>query len=258
MKRWLGTLMASIMVVATAGACDPPPPPGWQAPKLESVAISTDEVVAGSSFTVSVAATDDRQVSRIVLGFYGPRSNGQYSIDTLHVSCEHPAWEPQPAVTVEFTCTMPLIAPNGGWKLVVRAHDGEWSGVHGACDCVSETVTLTVTGGSDDRDPPALQSVYRDPDPAPVGTRSTVTIQVFDEHPAEHTAPLYLRYDVTSGNPKVCAQVSHVRLSSTLDEWTFDCPGHPTPGEYLGIVWVGDAIGYGRDIRLTFNVVADL
>ncbi len=250
MTRWMPVIVVGVMVVLTAGACDPPPPPGWKPPTIQTAIMSTETVTAGSSFSVSVVASDDHQVADVGASFYGPGA-----FDPLRVPCDASNWEPQSTVSVELTCTMPSIAPNGTWKVRVAAYDGEWSGPHGACGCDVEELAFEVVGGSEDHDYPATELATTSPDPIPVGSPSEVTVRISDEHPVAFTDPLYLTYDVTSGNPKVCTQRSQTQLSPTQFEWTFDCPPHATPGDYLGLVWVHDEMGYSTNVRLTFHVV---
>ena len=81
-KRWAPVLLVSVMILGTAGACDPPPPSGWQPPNIESAALSTTEIVAGSQFTLAVLATDDNQVVMVKPSFHGPHDNvnGPYPV----------------------------------------------------------------------------------------------------------------------------------------------------------------------------------
>lgn len=242
------------MMVSTAGACDPPPPPGWVAPTLQSAEISTTEVVAGTTFTVSASATDDHQISYIALRFLTKRA-----VDPLRVPCTESEWTPGPEVNVEFTCTMPLIAGNGAWTLDVVAYDGEWSGPHGACGCDSERLSLTVTGGSDDSQPPVQESAIVTPDPIAVGSESTLTVRMSDDHLGDYSGdPIFMTYSPDGRPARVCTQVSQTRVSPTEHEWVFNCPASPKAGTFLAIGYFRDAMGYLGEMRIPLTFVENL
>ena len=123
MKR-CAVVMLLVSAVALAGCVQPPPstpPSGPSAPAgVESLSVSPDPVVAGSTFTFTVTASDDIAVTQIEWRLLPPTGVGA-------VECEG-AFTPQPTVTVVHTCTMPADALNGTWSLGARAFDGEIRG----------------------------------------------------------------------------------------------------------------------------------
>jgi len=132
----VGLLAVGLLAVG----CVPDPPPWWTPPTFQSVVYSSTEVVAGSSFTVTRTVSDDHHVARVTdFAFFHVSSLGW----PIAVPCEVADWKPGPVVTVEATCTMPAIAPNGAWRLQVQAYDGEYSGGEGSCACGSSETAFT-------------------------------------------------------------------------------------------------------------------
>ena len=247
MKRLLPVLMVVFMVLASAGACDPPPPSGWQPPNIESAALSATEIVAGSQFTLTVAATDDNHVVMVKPSFHGPYDswNGPYTSNELAVPCESSDWAPSAVVEVEFTCTMPAFAPSGGWMLEVYVSDGEWPGAsHGACDCDAEFLYFDVVGGTTDAHGPTLVSYEVTPEEIPVGSPFTLKVRTTDEHPVAQTERVVLAYGSGAGT-RTCQGDFGVFVTPSIQEFTFNCRGQTVPaGVQEGRVVVRDAMGY--------------
>lgn len=152
MRRGVPALLVGVMLVATAGFCDTPRPPGWQAPVIESVVTSPEQVAAGSTFRVTVEARDDKLVRGVsVHSFRAPDGSGPY----LDVSCTEPTfevgWTPQQHVSVDFDCSMPGDALNGTWSGRVMVWDGECTRF-----CSAETELLVEVVGGTDGAPPQL------------------------------------------------------------------------------------------------------
>ena len=246
-KRWVPVLLVAVMILGTAGACDPPPPSGWQPPNIESATLSTTEIVAGTQFTLTVAATDDNQVVMVEPSFYGPYDswNGPYTSNELAVPCEPSDWAPSAVVEVEFTCTMPAIAPSGGWKLQVYVTDGEWPGAaHGACDCDTRIVYFDVVGGTTDVHGPTLVSYEVTPEEIPVGSPFTLKVRTTDEHPIAQVERVVLSYG-PGASARTCQGDLGVFITPSIQEFTFNCPGATVPvGVQEGRVVVSDAMGY--------------
>jgi hypothetical protein len=241
-----GTLVALVMVtLAGAAACDGPYiPPGWKAPVVGTFAVSPSPVVAGSPFTVTVAATDDTQVKSMSLYFLGPHPERW---DHMRVSCQQPTFTPQASVTAVFDCTMPAIAPNGSWKLAVTVCDGEvqcqeYGGFGGGGYA---TTTFDVTGGTDDDRIPELVSAEYAPEPVVAGSPFTLTLTLSDDHPARDLPPQALVYSGLMGDhpTRYCPQTSRVEVSATVDRLVFDCPAPPVAGDYRVNFGVTDQIG---------------
>jgi hypothetical protein len=259
MKRMLPVLMVAFMVLASAGACEPPPPAGWQPPNIESASLSTTEIVAGSQFTLTVAVTDDKQVVMVKPSFHGPQDSEQdpYTTNELAVPCESSDWAPSAVVEVEFTCTMPAIAPSGAWRLEVFVRDGEWQGGHLQCGCAVRYVYFDVVGGTTDMHGPTLVSYEVTPAEIPVGSPFTVKVRTTDEHPVEPAERVVLWY-MPGASAKSCNGDTGVFITPTIQEFTFDCPGRTVPaGVHEGRIVVPDAMGYpgypgGVSVPLTF------
>ena len=252
MKRW--AMLPLLAVVLVAVGCGTPPPQWWRPPTVQSVVFSTTEIVAGSSFTVTATVTDDHSVAFVNLRFADESLQ-----DWLAVPCQRADWEPGPVVTVEATCTMPAIAANGAWLLRVEAIDAEYSGgAEGACGCGWSNTAFTVTGGTEDRQGPAVESMVISPQPLTVGTPFTATLQISDEHPGNWDQPLWVAYDPrnASGVAVECVQTSHTTLTANRHEWTFNCPGVALTGLTVLIGQISDAMGYDTAIHQQFDVVA--
>jgi hypothetical protein len=245
-------MLPMLAVVLLAVGCGTQPPQWWKPPTVQALVVSTNEIVAGSSFTVSVTATDDRSVAQISFLFYDSRPEGP-----LNVPCDVPDWAPAPAVTVEATCTMPAVAPNGAWKLRVEAIDAQFSGGgEGACGCGSMQTALTVLGGTEDRQGPVVDSLVFAPQSPIVGMPFTVTFRASDEHPGEWDQPLWIASVPTNGNAVPCVQTSHTPLTANQHEWTFSCPAPTSVGQPLLYGSIHDAMWYSGYVWAPFDVVA--
>jgi hypothetical protein len=245
-KRWVPVLLGAAMILGTAGACEPPAPPGWEPPNIESVALSTTEIVAGAQFTLTVAVTDDNQVTMVEPSFHGPSEGefGPYTSNELAVPCEPSDWAPSAVVEVEFTCTMPAIAPSGAWRLMVVVRDGEWQGGHLTCGCAGEHLDFDVVGGTTDMYGPALVSYEVAPAQIPVGSPFTVKVRTTDEHPIEPVERVVLWYAPGAAS-RSCNGDTGVFITPTIQEFTFNCPGQTVPvGVQEAHVTVRDAMGY--------------
>ena len=131
MKRLSLSDVLVLGVVFVATGCPPvgppQPPPGWVPAEIQSLVVSPDPVEADSPFTLSVDAVDDHEVHGILVLFRQPE--GTYSsgvscalgdqVSTNQVVLD----DPQPAVSLEFTCEFPADAPGGTWQVEMRALD---------------------------------------------------------------------------------------------------------------------------------------
>jgi hypothetical protein len=236
---------AVMMVLTSAGACQPYPP-YWKAPEVLSVELSESVIAAGSTFTVATTVIDDNVVRALALRFM-IESGRVRTID-----CDEPTFEPADAVSVEFTCTMPEYANNGPWTVDVRADDGEAPKGEGG-GYGWGTAEFEVTGGTDDHQVPVVEQMSIDPSPLTVGQPYLVTLRLADEHLRDVEGPEFLTVFGPAWN-RNCAEDSSTRLTPTLHEWVFRCPAVPAAGEYLAIREFTDAIGNGMQARLTFVV----
>lgn len=255
MKRWRPVLAIPILLLMSAGACDPPPPAGWQPPDVESITVTPAPVIAGSTFTISAVVSDDEQVDRAYLEVRDPRGNESPVLD-----CEVPELDPQPVVLVEIPCTLPDFAVNGTWSVKLTAYDGEWSAGHGGGAGLAST-TFEVTGGSNDTVAPVLESATIDPATPVVGEPFTVVIRASDENLVVPPHAGTLRsYKVGAPSPPywVCDVTSVQSVSPTLQETRFVCPGATELG--AGPYWLqfvlADANGNYDGARVDFDKVA--
>jgi hypothetical protein len=242
-----GTVVALVLLaVFGTVACDGPYlPPGWRAPVVESFEVSPTPVVAGSAFTVTVAATDDGQVAAMSLYFLGTHPERW---DRMRVTCQLNTFEPGPAVTGVFDCTMPSVAPNGTWKVAVTVCDGEvqcqeYGGFGGGGYA---TTTFDVTGGTDDDRAPTLVSATYNPDPVVVGSPSTLTLQISDDHLRRDLPQQVVVFSgplIGEHPTQYCFESSRAEVSGTVDQYVFDCPPGTAPGEYRINFAMTDQIG---------------
>lgn len=260
MKRWAPVLLVGVMLVGTAGACDPPPPSGWKAPVVQSVVVTPDPVEAGSTFTIDVNVTDDTVVQSVSYRFEQPGGQlaGDLTSSTATLTCHHVMSAPGPVRDMQITCSVPDFALNGTWEVIVSAADGEWTGVHGAGYGVGRA-DFEVTGGSNDTDDPVLESVTFEPDPVLSGEPFIVTVQWSDDNflvPQRHAKVAYWVPD--PAGKWWCDEISRQVLTPTLQEWVFECSPEPdlVPGTYSVQVTAGDANGNVAGEWLDMEVVA--
>ena len=248
MKR-VALLSLLAIVVLAAGCGTPTPPQGWEPPKIVAVDMSTTPVAAGSEFLVSIVVSDDHSVARVGYSFV-------YDRFALRVPCDEADWEPGPVVTVELTCTMPAVAPNGEWSLNIEATDGVWAGPPPDCGCGWSRTPFTVTGGTEDHEPPVISHEVWSPQPYTVGTPFTVSFRVTDDHPYNWAETLSVYHQHSGGGGLFCEQTTHTVLSPTEQEWVITCPGAPRAEERHFQLTIRDEIGFPAYIRKSFDVVA--
>lgn len=221
------SIVASVAVlVALAAGCQPPPPPGYQPPKILSVAVS-ESVVAGQDLTVAVAATDDQAIERVLVLFEVPESvaSSQF-LRVPTIPCDLPTFPANAVISLEFTCPTPEWAPNGVWKATVWVQDRGHDGRFGA----RASTTFELSGGSDDVTPPTLESVVVEPDHVRVGDPVTFTIRAIDEQPLVLESTMTFQQDST---PWVsCPRTARTDIAPNHVEVTYSCP--PTVNERLG------------------------
>lgn len=241
-------------------ACLPPAPPGWTAPEITSIEL-VPEPVAGEPFVIRVTAEDDEIVNAIrieiepdyAIDGYSPKPYGQ-------VDCDEPPVAAGPVVTVEFTCTMASFSPNGPWSLSVfasnvRSSTSQW-----------EMRTFELTGGSEDREPPVLESLVISPSPIVRGEPYSVTMRISDEHLVMEPRSFGLRNETDVIDPEAppgvywpCGEVEPTVLSPTEMELHWDgCVIGPDAvlGDYYSYVAFPDRIGHPLSFYARVDVVA--
>lgn len=252
MARWrvLG-LAATTVAVVGATACQPPPPPDYRPSEILEFEI-TRSVVAGDDLTVSVTASDDVAVRALSVGFTVPDTVAfQYDgfAPAEIITCDIPTFQPQPLVSVEFTCSTPDFAPNGEWTAEVVAHDG------GGAYEGRATTTFDLSGGSDDVSPPTVVSYEAGPNPATVGDTVTFTIRVTDEHPL-HFSYRSLTWQQYGSGWLYCDETARTVVAPNDVEVTFGCPVTDAPGEANGTFIVRDVLGNTLRLHEPIQVVA--
>lgn len=252
-------LIALSLVALVVAACQPEPPPASSLPKVQSIVVSPGTVVAGSTFTVVVTATDDVQVGQIDLTLHTPYAFNGWSGAYPYADCTGAPFVAAPSVTREFTCRLPAIVANGQWRAEVFAGNAPVSGYG-----TRGKTTFEVVGGSEDRVAPVLVSESVSPSPAVVGQPFTVTVRISDEHPSTAPREFFVAnssYGIPNPPPRVewsCGESTPTPVTATLQEFVFDCliGDGAAVGTYGGYLHIEDAIGHGDGIFTQFQVVA--
>ena len=239
-KRWVPVLLVAAMILGTAGACDPPPPPGWVPPEVIDLVVSPTPVVPGEPFTVSATVIEDRHITAVEVRFVSPNSE-------VHHFCEVPTFDPsgdpQTRVELAMPCVMPDFALNGTWQVSLTAYDGEYSG-HGGGGGGAST-TFEAVGGTNDVAPPVVEEITLSPAPPLQGQPFEVTVRVSDDHLIVPSAYAPLAYTNTHLRTWACTAGPAVLLSPTEQEFDFTCPGVPelAAGPYELRFHMGDLNG---------------
>ena len=253
MKRWaLGPVLAALLVVV---ACQPTPPPSsWVPPSVDPLELSVETITPGSPFTVSLRATDDRGISDVSLSFAQPHgATGRFVECRLgnQVGLFFELPSPQRLVELELTCQIPF-GKNGPWTVAGVAYDDHGTGR-------GEPVTLGFTGGTEDVQPPVVESIVV-PVPPISGQWFDVVVTVSDDGslepvPTEPTMGYTGRHMNSYG--RECFDPQLRALSPTLHEWTFSCQANSDglSGTYDGGMTVYDATGNYADARFEFEML---
>jgi len=254
MKRWMVPAMAGVVVLlGTAGACDPPPPPGWVRPEVQDLTVSPTPVVPGEPFTLSATLVDDHQVAWIDVWFRSP--TGRESRP-----CELPAFDsegdPQTRVDVAVPCQLPEFALNGTWTVVMNVYDGETFTGHGA-GAGQAVTTFEALGGSNDDEPPVVEAFTIDPASPIQGQPFTVTVRVSDDHLVTPSGYVVMNYSNTHLRRWDCESGPAEQLSPTQQEFVFTCPGVPelAAGPYNARFALSDVNGNSRPHTAAFDIV---
>jgi hypothetical protein len=255
-------LVVSVVVLGAAvlAACQPPPPAGWTAPEITAIQVEPAPV-AGEPFVVRVTVQDDELVDDVAIVI-----EPTYAIDGHsprpyeHVDCEGPPVVAAPVVTVEFTCTMAAFSPNGPWSLIVRATNAN------APSQQERTTTFQLTGGTEDREPPVLESLVISPDPVVRGEPYSVTMRISDEHLVLAPRSFGLRNVTDVLDPAAppgvhwpCGEAEPTVISPTEIELRWDgCTIGPDAvlGDYYSYVGFEDLIGHPSSTYARTQLVA--
>ena len=253
MRRW--TLLPLATVAIVAAGCQPPPPPISASPPEIVSLIVPEQVAAGTTFDISVTAVDDKKVTTLQIYFSQPSGQHFDLLECRWNGDTGPFFQvaaPQPVMTAELSCQLPF-APNGTWTVNVRAGDGGVS----QSPASSAQAHFEVDGGSDDIDPPVLESVTVSPDPLITGSKFDVTVRVSDAHPPVPVPPKgsmgYVGTHVNSyGRP--CYEPTFRQISATVHEWVFPCQANSDgrSGIYRGSFRVYDSSGNLLDASFDF------
>ncbi len=253
MRRW--ALLPLAMVAIVAAGCQPPPPPISASPPEIVSFIAPEHVTAGTTFDVSVTAVDDKKVTQLSISFAQASGKHFGFVECRWGDATGPFFQladPQPVVTAELSCHLPY-APNGTWTVAVSAGDGAVS----QSPASSARAQFQVNGGSDDTDPPVLESVTVSPDPLITGSKFDVTVRVSDAHPPVPVPPKgsmgYVGNHINSyGRP--CYEPTFRQISATVHEWVFPCQANSDglSGIYSGAFSVYDSSGNRLDGTFDF------
>lgn len=243
MKRWaLVPVLAGLSILATA--CPEPPPTGWTPPEVQSIVVAPAEVVAGTDFTVTATATDDKIVQGVSFLLYTGAPGVLATPRWL--ACEQAPFVPAQTVVVELRCEMPDYAPNGSWNVAVGAVDGEYSPPPPA-SAGSKVQNFTVTGGANDYQAPVVGPLVLDPSPPVAGIPFTITIDVSDDRLRGDDGGTYATPS-TQTNPTFCPQQSKTPTSATSLRYVYACPGL-VAGTYLVTHPYFDLAGNSASVR---------
>lgn len=176
MKRVaLSGIVAGVMALVLTGC--PVSPPGYLAPRIDSVQITPEPVQPGGTVTFVVDARDDSGIASAVTQLLytpnGTRLNaiGECTIDSA----------PQGSFThvlLTVACPVPEVALNGTWHLQLRINDG---GAMENLPGLTTKIPFQVAGGSDDFSPPQLVSYQISPAVVDQTTSFTLTARVRDD-----------------------------------------------------------------------------
>lgn len=252
MTRWTarGLVLAAVLTVV-ATACQPPPPPYYQPSKVLDFSIS-ESVVAGDDLTVTVTASDDVAIRAFSVGFTVPETVAfQYDGFSAApiITCDIPTFEPQPLVSVEFTCATPDWAPNGAWIAQVVVHDG------GDAYETRASAPFELSGGSDDVSPPTVVSYQASPDPVVVGETVSFTVRVTDEHPL-HFSYRHHTWQQRHAGWIYCEETARTVFAPNDVEVTTTCPTTNHVGTAESTIMIRDVLGNTLRISDTLEVVA--
>lgn len=238
-----------VSLLMAAGCITPPgPPPGWVPPVIESMTMSTDQLTPGSTFSVSVTASDDEDVRAILLNFHQPNGDVFDLVDCRLGDDESDSYymlrQPGPVVSVVIDCTLPF-APNGDWEAEVIAQD--WGAMAPGARVTRARIPFQVTGGSDDTERPRFESVAFVAPPV-TGSWFDVTLRVSDNEalePVQRMPTMVYWGTHMNAYSRECFHPKLTRISATVQEWTFSCQANTDGrwGTYLGAVGFHDAAG---------------
>ncbi len=257
MKRWLPLAFVAGMLVTTAGVCAPPPPIGWEPPVVEEIVISPDPVVPGQPFTVRLVASDDNQVAGV--RFYLHHPIGFEMFDNS-AECEPVSIEPAPRVEVEATCSLPVWASNGTWRVFASVSDGEYSPVESSG--TGGFAYFEVAGGDPDDEPPTLEWIRVEPEPAVAGQPFEISLRMTDERLIIPSSTRSITVYEAGPQPVrgwQCPETYRSATSGPEVEMTFSCtpPEWVTPGVYIARKFgLSDLNFNNRQVEFEFGVVA--
>jgi hypothetical protein len=161
-------------------------------------------------------------------------------------------------LTTTVTCTIPDVASNGRWGVSIQLQDGVGAG--GRPLSVFAHAELEVVGGSDDREPPVLESYEFGPAPIHPDSEFEATLRFRDESlPIISTNSLNPVFQFSEDWNTVyrCIQDGSTVLEPDLFEAHFRCLpiGEPSAGVFETKHSFRDALGHYGSAMLTLEVV---
>lgn len=264
MKRVVIPVVVSAMALVLSG-CPTPVPPGYQAPRIESVEVTPQPARPGDVLTVRIEASDDQGVTgggvRNMVTPSGTTLFGSMSCTSETVPVGEPGDRTHVVMTI--TCPVPTFASNGTWELDVVVGDGmpPTANYPGR----QTMIPFEVTGGTDDREPPRLISYEIEPNTVDQETTFTLTARLHDESLPVGMGHGQVIFDFTKpfaqNSTFVCRYPTFTPVAATEVEVVVDCephdfrvPGRSETGVHRGRMEVRDALNHLTDIEMVVDV----
>jgi hypothetical protein len=229
-----GLLGMAALLLLTATACQPAPPPPLKPPaEIVSAEVLTNPVVAGELLTIRIVASHALGISRIGLSDFKGPANAQlpYVGMTSPVPCVYTTIPVTPTpgeATYTVSCVMPETAPNGAWEVAVEVTPPGY-------ESASTTVGYEVIGGTDDNEAHKLTVVTHPPASIIPGSSFPLVLRVEDTNLGEGTrippASFYLAY-VGGAHTFNCTDLVRTAVSPTVEETSMMC--HTSGGQGWG------------------------
>jgi hypothetical protein len=239
-SRWTAAVLVAVIGIAAVG-CTPPTSGGTAdavAPVIASVDVTPSSTTPGTTVTLSAAITDNKAVGTVIFSVYVPT--------VTYISCVGGNQATRTSGTAadgvwSRTCTLPASMNSGDYVVAVLAQD-----VYGnlANTATSPTATLTITGGTNDLDPPVTSSLSATPSTVARGQTTVISADITD---ATGTADVALQILGPTSVVACYAGNSATLTSGTPQDgtWSVNCyvPGTTTPAVYQITPIARDALG---------------
>jgi hypothetical protein len=263
MKRVVFAALVSVLAGALT-AC-PPPPPGYQPPRIESVDVSPQPARPGDTLSVRIEATDDQAVTGgVVSRVHTPSGtwlDGVWLCDVETVPTE-PGDRTRVVMTI--SCPVPAVANNGTWRLEIRVNDGYPPAAN--YPGLQTTIPFEVTGGTDDREPPRLITHDIEPEVVDQETAFTLTMRLQDEAMPIRVGQggsdtFNFTKPFAQNSTFRCSSPTYTPVSSTEVDVVVQCrpmdydrPGRSEVGLHRAVMQVQDALRHQGNVEMIIDV----